>query len=150
MQNLKKLDLIELINDEVIEKRKPILGICLGMQLLTNNSEEGSLSGFGFINAHVEKINKKNVRVPHMGWNTINIKKKSIFFNDSMEYRYYFVHSYAVKCNNQKDILTTTYYDKEFVSSFSKDNIVGAQFHPEKSHKFGKLFFSSFLNNFNA
>ena len=126
MQNLKKLDLIGLINNEVLERKKPILGICLGMQLLTK------------------------ARVPHMGWNTVDSKKKNIFFQSDMEYRYYFVHSYAVTCNDKKDILTTTCYDKEFVSSFSRNNIVGAQFHPEKSHKFGKLFFSAFLNDFNA
>ena len=120
------------------------------MQLLTKASEEGFLDGFGFIDAYAEKISKDNVRVPHMGWNTVDSKKKNIFFQSDMEYRYYFVHSYAVTCNDKKDILTTTCYDKEFVSSFSRNNIVGAQFHPEKSHKFGKLFFSAFLNDFNA
>ena len=85
-----------------------------------------------------------------MGWNNVYKNKKSIFFNEFEEYRYYFVHSYIVECNNPSDVLTTTNYGNRFVSTFLKDNIIGAQYHPEKSHKFGKSFFNTFLKEFNA
>ncbi|PLY10473.1 MAG: imidazole glycerol phosphate synthase subunit HisH [Arcobacter sp.] len=150
MKNLQELNLIDPINKQVIENKIPILGICLGMQLLTKGSEEGILEGFSYINGYSNKLDTANgLLVPHMGWNLIDIKKiNNLYDNDIDEQRFYFVHSFVVSCKDNQDILTTTCYGKEFVSSFQKDNIIGVQFHPEKSHTFGIHFFKNFLENF--
>ncbi|WP_422089417.1 imidazole glycerol phosphate synthase subunit HisH [Tenacibaculum ovolyticum] len=142
----------EIIKRKVIEDKIPILGICLGMQLLTNGSEEGIQEGFGFIDADVKHFNfaKENrLKIPHMGWNVVDIKKQdSIFSGIEREQRFYFVHSYAVSCNNDNDVLALTTYGDIFVSAFQKENIFGAQFHPEKSHKFGINLFKNFNNKY--
>lgn len=149
VKNLQKLNLIDVIKKRVLEDKIPIMGICLGMQLLTKGSEEGTLEGFGFIDAYASKFFFKNqsLPIPHMGWNTVNQKKDSnLFFDKNVQNkRFYFVHSYAVQCNNEDDILTTTYYGYEFVSCFEKENIMGCQFHPEKSHKFGMKLLRNFV-----
>lgn len=154
MKNLEELGLIDLIKQKVLTDKTPILGICLGMQLLTTRSEEGDLNGLGLVDANVEKFNfnglNKNLPVPHMGWNEVEIKKESklIQLDEQEDNRYYFVHSYAIKCRDEKDILTTTNYGGNFVSSFEKNNILGCQFHPEKSHKFGMKIFKNFVDNY--
>ena len=154
MQNLKELDLIDIIKSKVLEDKTPIMGICLGMQLLTNGSAEGKNDGLGFVDAYASKFNfDENIDklpIPHMGWNKTNLEKESKLYkdNDSKNRRFYFVHSYAVHCKNKNDILTTTYYGYEFVSSFEKNNIIGCQFHPEKSHKFGMKLFKNFVENY--
>jgi glutamine amidotransferase len=149
MQNLDEGGLKPLLDEMVIEKKKPILGICLGMQLLTKNSEEGKLPGFGWIQAKTVKFNHKkgvdNLRVPHMGWNTIKIKRQHRILEDFYEdSRFYFVHSYYVECSDDADILSTTTYGVEFTSCVNKENVYGVQFHPEKSHKFGMKFLKNF------
>lgn len=153
IKNLKNLDLIDVINEMVIQKKTPFLGICLGMQLLTKRSEEGKLPGLGFIDANTVKFQNyrsdKNLRIPHMGWNTTQLLKDSHIFKTMPEnFRFYFVHSYYVECNNKEDILATTYHGHHFVSAFQKDNIFGVQFHPEKSHKFGMQLLKNFLEQF--
>ena len=148
MSNLANLGLIDVLNKKVLEEKTPILGICLGMQLMTNMSEEGDLAGFGWINAEVKKFsfNDLNLKVPHMGWNTIRAEKESkIFQGFSEEIRAYFVHSYYVKCYQNEDILATTEYGIKFVSACQHDNIYGMQFHPEKSHKFGLKLLKNFI-----
>lgn len=149
VRNLNNLNLINLLNKKVIEEKTPILGICLGMQLMTLSSEEGKEKGFGWLNAITKKFNfqNKELKVPHMGWNTITLRKHSKLFNEmgNQENRFYFVHSYAVECLDENDILTTTCYGYEFVSSFEKENIIGVQFHPEKSHKFGMQLLKNFI-----
>lgn len=148
MKNLKDKGLIDCLFTKVINEKTPILGICLGMQLLTSSSEEGSVPGLGWINARAVKFDNTNLKVPHMGWNIVHPQKASkLFVNDSKEERFYFVHSYFVKCTNSEDILTTTYYGSEFVSSFEKENISGVQFHPEKSHLFGMNLLKKFVSN---
>lgn len=149
--NLKNYGYFELIKDKVINEKIPILGICLGMQLLTKGSEEGNKDGFGFIDAYAKRFSfdKSKLKVPHMGWNIVNIKKENnIYKGINEDQRFYFVHSYAVKCNDKSDILSMTTYGNEFVSSFQRGNIIGAQFHPEKSHKFGINFFKNFVENY--
>jgi len=153
MKNLDKLGLIEIIKEKVLLERIPIMGICLGMQLLTKGSEEGTLEGFGFINAYSKKFNfdsiDKILPIPHMGWNKTYIKKESnLLQQEEKEKRFYFVHSYAVECVNYEDILTITNYGYDFVSSFEKNNIIGCQFHPEKSHKFGMNIFKNFVEKY--
>ena len=150
MKNLNDLGMVEILNEKVLIQKTPILGICLGMQLLTNGSEEGKSNGLGYIDAYATKFDNTNLVVPHMGWNVVNLKQDNDLFDNTKENRFYFVHSYSVSCNNEKDILTTTNYGKVFVSSFRKENIIGAQFHPEKSHKFGMRFFEVFMESNNA
>jgi len=147
MEQLEQLGLIDVLKQEVLENKKPILGICLGMQLLTKHSEEGNLAGLGFIDAQTKKFELKDatLKVPHMGWNTVEFKKQSkINSGVSINPRYYFVHSYFVDCANLDDVLCATQYGQEFVSGFQHQNIFGLQFHPEKSHKFGMELLANF------
>ncbi|MCK9275949.1 MAG: imidazole glycerol phosphate synthase subunit HisH [Syntrophales bacterium] len=147
MQSIKIMGLHDALNKAALERKIPILGICLGMQLMTRSSEEGKLSGLGWIEADCRliKVNRKNFKIPHMGWNTIEIQKVNPYFDGNFtEHRFYFVHSYSAHCDSSADILTTTQYAGEFVSAFSSGNLVGVQFHPEKSHKFGASFFRCF------
>lgn len=147
MEQIEQLGLIDILKKEVSENKKPILGICLGMQLLTRHSEEGNLAGLGFIDAQTKKfeLQDETLKVPHMGWNTVEFKKDSPMNTGvSINPRYYFVHSYFVDCANQNDILCTTQYGQEFVSGFQHENIFGLQFHPEKSHKFGMELLDNF------
>jgi glutamine amidotransferase len=142
MENLLRMDLIELLHEQVLEKQKPILGICLGMQLFCKSSEEGALPGLGWIDAETVKFhfegNGEPLRIPHMGWNTIRTTTTHRLFEDLPENaRFYFVHSYHVRCNSQADVLAETTYGVSFHSAVVKGHILGTQFHPEKSHKFG-------------
>lgn len=149
MQNLKKLGLIEIFNQKVLKDKIPVLGICLGMQLLGNSSEEGKLSGLGWIDGKTVKFQFENgskLKIPHMGWNSVVIKKKSkLFENMPRESRFYFVHSYHLICNDKKDILAITEYGYDFTSAVERENIYGVQFHPEKSHKFGMQLLKNFI-----
>ena len=138
MKNLNELNLIDPIIHKVMTEKTPILGICLGMQLLTKKSEEGDVNGLGLINATTIGFSiENNIKIPHMGWNEITVMKKNPLFNENEPQRFYFVHSFFVDCKNESDILTTTFYGKKFCSGFSNGNIFGFQFHPEKSHKYG-------------
>lgn len=145
MKSIKEFGLLAVLNERVKEQGVPILGICLGMQLMTQRSEEGSLPGLGWIDADTVRFNAENspnaIKIPHMGWNTVKIHKRhDLFENIHDEPRFYFVHSYHAVCKNAKDILTTTIHGYDFISAFAKGNITGVQFHPEKSHKFGMIF----------
>jgi len=152
MENLEKLELIDILKDKVLNQKTPIIGICLGMQLLTRGSDEGNLEGFGFVDAftHKFKFEDNNLKVPHMGWNRVKLEKKSKLFEGmgEQENRFYFVHSFAVGCQEKEDVLTTTSYGYSFVASFEKENIIGVQFHPEKSHKFGMRLFKNFVERY--
>lgn len=145
--------LLDSIRQKVIEEKLPFLGICLGMQLLFEKSEEGNLSGLGWIKGDVRRFDftqingNKRLKVPHMGWNLVHPKAfQNVFSGLEDEARFYFVHSYHVNCANSSDILAKTYYGYEFTCAVRHDNIWGAQFHPEKSHRFGIQFFKNFLN----
>jgi glutamine amidotransferase len=149
MKRLQERNIIEILNKKVLHDKIPVLGICLGMQLLTGFSEEGNTRGLGWLDAETVKFDLNDIRhkVPHMGWNSIEQKKDSPLLKDIPDNRYYyFVHSYHVKCNNNDDVLTTSLYGYEFVSSVQKDNIFGTQFHPEKSHEWGEKLLNNFLN----
>jgi glutamine amidotransferase len=150
MKNLKDLDLIDILNHKVLIDKVPVLGICLGMQLLSDKSEEGILPGLGWINAETRRfkfINTSEYKIPHMGWNFISFKKESRLFDGMFpDPRFYFVHSYFFKANDPSDILTSTRYEIEFTSAIEKDNVLGVQFHPEKSHKFGMKLLKNFVD----
>lgn len=150
---LSALRLIDILNEKVLRQGTPIMGICLGMQLMTKNSQEGKLPGLAWFEAETIKFNfdkDSSLKIPHMGWNLIKIKKKSKIFQDmyNQENRFYFVHSYHALCRNQEDILASTFYGYDFISVFERNNIVGLQFHPEKSHKFGMQVLKNFVENF--
>jgi glutamine amidotransferase len=146
---LKKYKLWNFLFEEVLIKRKPILGICLGMQLMAKQSEEGNVAGFGWFDADVVHFNitdQLKYKVPHMGWNNVNVMKQSLLFRDIPESaELYFVHSYHIKSHNKDDVLATTNYEYSFASALEKDNIFGVQFHPEKSHDVGEKMLSNFL-----
>lgn len=147
INNLNKLGLIDALREKVVRDKTPILGICLGMQLFTEKSEEGILPGLGWIKAETIKFlnNEADIKIPHMGWNTIKIEKENCIFKGMFDNpRFYFVHSYHVKCQDNKDIIATTNHGIDFVSVLEKDNILGIQFHPEKSHKFGMKILKNF------
>lgn len=152
MKNLENSGLIPLLNNKVLEKKIPILGVCLGMQQLTKKSEEGQLPGLGWIDAETVRFkfdnNQTHLKIPHMGWNTIIAKKQGPILKDIYKgARFYFVHSYHVVCNKDQDILATTHHGYDFTSIIQHDNIIGAQFHPEKSHKFGMKLLKNFAEN---
>lgn len=130
-----------------LEKNSKLLGICVGMQALFTKSEEGKIKGLDLIKGEIKKLNleKKKYKVPHMGWNKVNFNDNSRFKESLSENRFYFVHSYFAECKDKKDILGVTNYGINFTSSVKKNNIFGVQFHPEKSHYFGKKFFKTFI-----
>ena len=138
--------LYEVLNEQIIVKKKPILGVCLGMQLFMNKSDEGKEKGFGWINGEVKKFPKiKYLKVPHMGWNKVFFERKSKLTKDlKNDSRFYFVHSYFVKPKDKKVSILSTIYSSKFSSAIEKDNIFGVQFHPEKSHKYGMKIFKNF------
>jgi imidazole glycerol-phosphate synthase subunit HisH len=150
MNNLKNSGFIEVLNEKAFQEKIPVLGICLGMQLMTKGSEEGVEPGLGWFDAETIKFNfpkDSRNKIPNMGWKQVIQKKPSVYFKEMFEEpRFYFVHSYYIKSNHGEDILTTSVYGNEYVSAFEKDNLCGVQFHPEKSHKFGMKLFSNFLS----
>jgi glutamine amidotransferase len=149
IHNLKALHLFDALNEAVLVRKTPILGICLGLQLMAKHSEEGDDDGFGWFDAEVVHFNIQDQlkhKVPHMGWNNVNAMKQSALFDGIPESQeFYFVHSYHIKSNKKEDVLATTEYEYSFVSALEKDNIFGVQFHPEKSHDVGEKMLSNFL-----
>jgi glutamine amidotransferase len=149
MENLQELNLVDVLNDFVLVKKKPTLGICLGMQLMTNFSEEGNVKGLGWFDAEVVKITVDDTlryKIPHVGWNTIDQKKESdLNVGLNSDSSFYFVHAYKVIAHEVKDILHSTVYSSEFTSAISKDNIFGVQYHPEKSQDIGLQLFRNFI-----
>jgi glutamine amidotransferase len=143
----------ERIREAILVKKKPILGICLGMQLLFNSSEEGIEDGLSVLSGNVVKFkfnkfdkNLDKIRIPHIGWNVVVPVGDSIFFNQNEYYRFYFAHSYHVSCDNLNNILAEVDYGYKFPVAVQQENIFGVQFHPEKSHKFGLNLVSNFIN----
>ncbi len=150
MEKIAKSGLRNILDKKVLEDKVPVLGICLGMQLLTNGSEEGILPGLGWVSAKTVKFNfpaDSKLKIPHMGWNRVFVKKTSELLTDLPdEPRFYFVHSYRVQCENEENVLAVTAYGNEFHSVIQNHNVFGAQFHPEKSHKYGMKLLANFAN----
>jgi len=151
MELLNNLGVVNALNELVVEKKIPILGVCVGMQILGESSEEGKIKGFGWIKGNVRKIDesllKTKPHLPHMGWNTVNpVKKDPVFDNVNKKNGFYFLHSYYFDCQNQEDILATSDYGKTFASAIRHENVYGFQFHPEKSHQNGVELFKNFAN----
>ena len=151
MKSLNSLGINNLLDELVLEKKIPMLGVCVGMQILGDSSEEGNLQGFGWIKGQIKKIDtsklKSKPHLPHMGWNIVTPKKDTpLFDNMVLENGFYFLHSYYFDCNNAADILATTYYGDNFSSAINHENVYGFQFHPEKSHHNGIELFRNFAN----
>ena len=148
---LEKKGLTDILSELALETKIPILGICLGMQLMTQESEEGKKKGLGWINVSTNKLPSHSGKVPNMGWRHTHIyQENNIYGKLQKEDRFYFVHSYHVECVRKEEILTLTQTELgfNFVSSYKKENIIGVQFHPEKSHQFGMSFFKGWLDSY--
>ncbi|MFC1570471.1 imidazole glycerol phosphate synthase subunit HisH [Candidatus Omnitrophota bacterium] len=150
MSNLEKLGMVDILDDQVIKKGKPFLGICLGLQLLAKSSHEhGEHSGLGWIDGDVRKFNidDAKLKLPHMGWNEIVPKTEHPVFGHLKDdqYTFYFVHNYHIECNDPGDIAATCSYGYEFPAVICRDNIIATQFHPEKSQDNGIQFLENFV-----
>ena len=148
MNGLKSLPgMIDILNEIVLQRKKPFLGICVGMQLLAiEGKEKGNHKGLGWIKGKVVKIKKnKKIKIPHMGWNTVKIISKHPILKRK-KFESYFVHSYNFICRNKKDILATSYYQQRITAIVGKENIIGTQFHPEKSQKIGLEILKNFIS----
>ncbi len=149
MAKLMERGFVPVLNHLVLDKKIPVLGHCLGLQVMTRSSEEGQLNGLGWFNAETLRFKFDEghsiLKVPHMGWNTIDICQPHPLLSDLEEgSRYYFVHSFYVESKEPDTVLATTDYGGPFHSVLARGNIMGAQFHPEKSHKFGMRFLKNF------
>jgi imidazole glycerol-phosphate synthase subunit HisH len=149
MQQLAKRDFISTLNQKVLINKTPILGVCLGAQLFTKSSEEGSLEGLGWFDAEAVKFKfdtSHKLKIPNMGWQDVSIKNNSkLTLNLPKDARYYFVHSYHLECKYHADVILTSNHGYDFPCGIERDNIVGVQFHPEKSHKFGMALLKNFV-----
>jgi len=152
MRQLNASGLVPYLEEKVLQEKTPVLGICLGMQLLTRRSEEGTSPGLGWIDAEVKRFLPppgSKLKVPHMGWNIAKpAKVTGMTANVESEERYYFVHSYYVHCQNREDVLLSGEYGQVFDAAFERGNIIGVQFHPEKSHKFGMRLLRNFCEGY--
>lgn len=151
MESLKNSGMFDALNNAVLVKKIPILGICVGYQMMTARSDEGTLQGLGWFDAETIKFkdDSEQMKIPHMGWNYINARVTHPLVNsfkstEEAKARAYFVHSYYVRANQRQHVALETNYIQDFASGMIVDNIMGVQFHPEKSHRFGMQLFKSF------
>lgn len=142
---------VDALNKLVLRDKVPVLGICLGMQLFFDGSEEGVLPGLGWIKGTLKKFNseeKAPIKIPHMGWNAVKVVRTDglIPIDGEEEVRYYFVHSYHAVCANPQDVVATVHHGSDVTAAVRHDNIYGVQFHPEKSHRFGMDLLKNYLS----
>lgn len=145
MKHLGEMGLVEALNKFVLEDKKPILGICLGLELMTFHSEEGNTNCLGWLPAYTKKFQGEKIRIPHMGWNTLKIIK-TIDFLEGVDEKseFYFAHSYYIVSDNESIVVGKTEYGEIFDTVLIKENIIGVQFHPEKSHEVGLALLRNF------
>lgn len=153
MTNLYKRELVSVLNQRVLTDKVPVLGICLGMQLLGLKSEEGSLPGLSWIEQESRKFNSNDPQlfpVPHLGWEYISVRNShsKLLSGFDNETKFYFAHSYYVSCKNREEVILEADYIHSFDASVQKGHIVGVQFHPEKSHKHGMQLLTNFVSHF--
>jgi glutamine amidotransferase len=145
---LRERGLVEPLRRKVLEDKVPLLGVCLGMQMLGRGSEEGSMDGLGLVDAEARRFRfapDSGHKVPHMGWNLLAPRRDSALLRElDARTRFYFCHSYHMVCNDPADVLASATYGGDFVAMIQHDNIYGAQFHPEKSHRFGMALLHNF------
>jgi len=149
MRSLNEGGWTPVLHEFAITQQRPILGICLGMQLMCSGSEEGVLPGLGWIQAQVRRFQlaqESPLKVPHMGWNTIKVcRPNPLLATDEGEQRFYFVHSYHAVCSDENDVIASTWHGSDVTAAFARGNVMGAQFHPEKSHRFGLALMRRFV-----
>lgn len=151
MSNLRGSGLDQVLKQKVQSGNTPLLGICLGMQLLTSHSEEGQVDGLNLIPAQTKRFQFEasvGLKVPHMGWSDVEPSKHPLFDGVVETPRYYFVHSYYVRCDSPQDSIARCDYGIQYDCAIGRGHVMGVQFHPEKSHRFGMQVFKNFLNNF--
>jgi glutamine amidotransferase len=151
MEQLEQSGMRQRLDELVLDNRMPIVGICVGMQMLAHSSDEGKLSGLGWIDASVKRFDVSKINysthLPHMGWNDVNpIKENGILKGLENDAKFYFLHSYYFHCNDPQDTIAITDYGIEFSCAVNKNNIYGVQFHPEKSHQYGIQLLNNFAN----
>jgi glutamine amidotransferase len=149
MRNIRERGLEEVLSRKALEDKVPILGICLGMQLLTRGSEEGREKGLGWIQGFAERFSfsgeNSSLKIPHMGWNEVRVENDCALSKDFLAVmRFYFVHSYHVVCDRSEDVFLSADYGGMIAAAIRHDNIMGTQFHPEKSHKYGMIILKNF------
>lgn len=149
MSQLNASGMREKLDDLVLEKKVPVIGICVGMQMMGNRSDEGKLEGLKWIDSEILKFDESLIqhrtKLPHMGWNDVTpIKKHPLFIGLEKEAIFYFLHSFYFKCNNPTDNIAFSDYGLTFSSAVNRDNIYGIQFHPEKSHQYGEKLLYNF------
>jgi imidazole glycerol-phosphate synthase subunit HisH len=150
MERLDQLGLVSVMNEQVIERRVPVLGVCLGMQLMASSSEEGRRPGFGWLDATVQAFSfpeGRGLPTPHMGWQVVTPTRESpLLPANGTEQRFYFSHGYHLVCNDPTDVAATATYGYAFPAAAHRGNILGTQFHPEKSHVFGMDVYRRFIS----
>ncbi|EQB91584.1 imidazole glycerol phosphate synthase subunit HisH [Elizabethkingia anophelis] len=149
MSQLNNSGMRETLDELVLDKKIPVIGICVGMQMMANNSDEGKMDGLKWIDATVKKFDEAKIRqvtrLPHMGWNDVKpIKDLDLFKGLEKDAIFYFLHTYYFDCNNREDIMAITDYGGEFASAAHHENKYGIQFHPEKSHSYGEILLHNF------
>lgn len=149
MTALHKHGMVDPLCDMVLGKKIPLLGVCLGMQMLGRRSEEGSMEGLGFIRAESRKFSltpDRTLKVPHMGWGLLSTRRDSVLLKElDTKSRFYFCHSYRLICDDFEDIVAEAYHGNDFAAMVQHNNIFGVQFHPEKSHRFGMTLLRNFV-----
>jgi len=149
MRSLNERGWIDALNEAVIDRERPVLGICLGMQLMCQASDEGAMPGLGWVDAQVRRLEVPEgcgLKIPHMGWNTVRVHRPNpLIPTEEGDQRFYFVHSYHAICADPTNVIATSRHGYDLTAAFARRNIFGVQFHPEKSHRFGAALMSRFL-----